>query len=961
MTDFSHRISKINVNTGQYFEVVRSSLIHKLDPQEYASWATLCLDITSCGWHSYEATDGYLKLSQLLLEKREKAKLFHSGEFGKSLCEFAFEPAKIYFEGAFCLVKLDKSGALKIVERTGNNLSDKYKHATSLISQYYKVAFDIALYSEQSELEAWSIAAELILVFRAELTLFLKLSLSSRTIPWSFVARVAAAKVPAAIKYLEYYAALEKIYSQDFLNSLEEIVFSFIGSPHSMDSFYRALIDQRVSNLIFVVPLLTSLVDVRLATRLIMSSMQLPLEEVTLMDVWIKEGIRISSKSIDAGLAFFSLESLRSLELLEDLLGQINLGDYKRVFELYTEGFCSEKLAIDSIPIQEEGAKTGGLASTDGQTIFLPSEISIFRSRKDNLNYLKVILIHQLGFFEFGTFDFLSKTNAIIQAQKQPILAGYIFGLLEHARIDWQLARKFRGLAAPIKSAKTYALNQRGLKDANKHKQLIETIICISLDSEIPVGIQDEYHDIAMELAGLTRGLKRPKATLSDVHTVLIKCCEALETAGIQEDQLLELPPPVVFRGKIISKELILNLSALEVEGKLDALGRDDLMSLSTIVDPEEANVKELNHSDLQGVIGLSIADLEAEADSELGEKDVKGTRAAFFKSGRSRALSYKQREQIYRYDEWDFIIDDYRRSWCILHEIREMELNPEFVEATLTYHRDVSRVVRDRFKMLKPQLLKKVKGLLDGEEVDLERAIDSVIDKKISGTQDERVYIQRQRKDRDVAALFLIDMSASTDDLISNNDENEMRRSTDRLTSSGKRIIDLEKESVILMAEALEELGDSYSVSGFSGYGREQVEYYLCKDFSEPFNLDVKGRIGGIKPNRSTRMGPAIRHAAKSLNRVGSSIQVLIIISDGYPQDFDYGEDRNSREYGIMDTARSISEARQQGIKTFCLTVDPAGHDYMRSICKDTEYMVIHNMNELPNELSKIYRSLTS
>ena len=107
--------------------------------------------------------------------------------------------------------------------------------------------------------------------------------------------------------------------------------------------------------------------------------------------------------------------------------------------------------------------------------------------------------------------------------------------------------------------------------------------------------------------------------------------------------------------------------------------------------------------------------------------------------------------------------------------------------------------------------------------------------------------------------------------------------------------------------------------------------------------------------------MGPAIRHAAKSLNRVGSSIRVLIIISDGYPQDFDYGEDRNSRDYGIMDTAKSISEARQQGIKTFCLTVDPAGHDYMRSMCNDDEYMVIHKTKELPNELFKIYRKLTS
>ena len=956
--DISHRLSKINAGTGRHFQVVSNCLIDQLDPHEYASWASLCLDITNCGWHSYEATDEYLKLSQLLLEKKEKAKLFYSGEFGKSLCEYAFEPAKIYFEGAFSLIGYDKQGALESVERAGHVLFKKYKHASTLISEYYKAAFDIALYSEESEVEAWSAAAKIILADRAKLTQFLRRSLASRTIPWSFVARLASVKSNAAITYLEYYSALEKIYGQDFLDSLQEALVTFSSGSHPMDPFYRALIDQKSTNIIFIPPLLTPLTDVRLATRLINSSSQLPLEEAPLMKVWIGEGMNISCKGIEVGLAFFSLESLRSLDLLEALLGQINLGDHKRVFELYTEGFCSKKLVIDSIPIPKNERENEELAHTDGHTIFLPSEISIFRTRKENLAYFKVILVHQLGFFEFGTFDSALKTNAIIQKQKNPILAGYIFYLLEDARIDWQLAQKFRGLAAPLESAKRHARNQRVLKGAKQYQQLIETIIFTGLDADIPVGIESGYYNTAQQLANLTISLKRLNATLDDVYAVLKQCCEILDIAETQEDQILELPKPVIFRGKLVLKDFILNLSPLEVEEKLDALARDDLMSLAAIIDPKHANVGELNEADLQGMMGMSVADLEAESN---GEKKIKANLIAGLQSGRSRTLQYAEQEQIYRYDEWDYIISDYRREWCVLHQIRTMELNRDLVETTLTDHRDISRLVRERFKVLRPQLLKKVKGTLDGEEVDLERAIEFIVDRKLGGTQEERIYIQRQRKGRDVAALFLVDMSASTDDVISDYDEEESSRRTDQKEPSGKRIIDLEKESVILMAEALEDLGDSYSVCGFSGYGREQVEYYLCKDFSEPFDQNVKGRIGGIKPRRSTRMGPAIRHAAKSLNGVGSSIRVLMIISDGYPQDFDYGEDRNSRDYGIMDTAKSISEAQQQGIKTFCLTVDPAGHDYMRSMCKDDEYMVIHNTKELPNELSKIYRKLTS
>ena len=106
--------------------------------------------------------------------------------------------------------------------------------------------------------------------------------------------------------------------------------------------------------------------------------------------------------------------------------------------------------------------------------------------------------------------------------------------------------------------------------------------------------------------------------------------------------------------------------------------------------------------------------------------------------------------------------------------------------------------------------------------------------------------------------------------------------------------------------------------------------------------------------------MGPAIRHAAKRLVRTESRIKALIIISDGYPQDFDYGQDRNSKEYGVKDTMKALSEARQQGIQTFCLTVDPSGHDYLREMCPDQQYMIIQEIKQLPDELSKVYRSLT-
>ena len=962
MRDVGDRLSKINIDTGRYFEFVGKSIADKLDPDEIACWEQVCLDIADCGWHGYEAADAYLKLSPLVLEKVGKARLLNSGILGRSLSENGFEPAKIFFEVSLAFIESDKQVSLAVVEKTGCLLFAKYKHAASLITDYYKTAFDIALYSDEAELEAWSLAAETIMGDRARLIKFLGLSVSSKTVSWPFVSHLGSIKPPCAITYLEYYSTLEDIYGRGFLDNLQDIIINYASSLNPMAPFYKSMIDNKVSKVTLIPPFLALLTDVRLATCLIKSSGDLPLEETSLMQLWIEEGINISNKSMEAGLAFFSLESARSVKFLEDLLGQVNLSDYKRIFELYAKCFSSKILAIDSLSKdQESGTNHWSLASSDGQRIFLPSQISIFRSSRENFAYFKVILLHQLGFFEFGTFESMLRTAAFIQVQQNPTLASYVFNLLEDARVDWRLEQKFRGIIKPLGLSKQHALKQRSLKNADKRKQLFETIIQVGLDGDIPIGIENECYNAALRLSHLVLSLRRTNASIYDVHAILEECCIILGNVELGEKQTLEFPERVFFRGKTDSTAVLLNLSPLQFDEELDTLSHEEVMSLAAILGPKKAKIEEVYEDDLQGMMGMSVADLEAEFSTEETLKEIKGNLIAGFQGGRVSARQYADREQLYRYDEWDYTIGDYRREWCFLHQIRAMESNPEFVERTLTDYRNISRIVRKRFNMLRPQLLKKVKGMLDGEDLDIERAIESIIDGKLGVTREERVYMQRQRKDRDVAALFLVDMSASTDDVISDPEDEDSSRSKVFENIMGKRIIDLEKETVILMADALEELGDSYSICGFSGYGRERVEYFLCKDFSETFDYTVKGRIGGIKPRRSTRMGPAIRHATKSLKRVGSAIQVLIIISDGYPQDFDYGKNRNSRKYGIEDTAKSISEARQHGIKTFCLTVDPAGHDYMHSMFRDSEYMVIREMNHLPNELFKIYRSLTS
>ena len=130
-------------------------------------------------------------------------------------------------------------------------------------------------------------------------------------------------------------------------------------------------------------------------------------------------------------------------------------------------------------------------------------------------------------------------------------------------------------------------------------------------------------------------------------------------------------------------------------------------------------------------------------------------------------------------------------------------------------------------------------------------------------------------------------------------------------------------------------------------------------KTFGERLSPVVKGKLGGIEPKGSTRMGTALRHATTLMRDLSAPSQHLVLLSDGFPQDLDYGDDRQSHVYGIRDTATALRETRAAGIKPFCITVDLAGHDYLREMCDPDAYVVIERVADLPRELPRIYQRL--
>ena len=443
---------------------------------------------------------------------------------------------------------------------------------------------------------------------------------------------------------------------------------------------------------------------------------------------------------------------------------------------------------------------------------------------------------------------------------------------------------------------------------------------------------------------------------------------------------------------------------AAEVELRDDVAPGPVASGLMDQLQVGELGVLSLQDGDLSGTAGLPLTDLDVtgaieaeagDADAELIELDPEELAARLEELSKrlERELEgaglNRDREQVHYYDEWDHELAGYRRRWC---HLREKTIEPpatdgvgdtavsghRFVDETRRHHADLLRRVRRQFELLKPEEFRRVRRLIEGEELDLDRVVETHVDRRAGRPSDGAVYMSRRRQHRDVAAAFLLDMSASTD---AEAPVDEPERPSGKTPEPeyvgvfddfdwpdnpqphppGRRVIDIEKESLVLMADALETLGDDYAIYGFSGFGRKEVEFFVAKEFDDDLNREAEERIAAMEPKRSTRMGPAIRHAAVKLAEREARVKVLLILSDGYPQDFDYGSDRASRVYGIRDTMVALRETERQGISTFCITVDPAGHDYLREMCPERRYLVIDEIAALPSQLPKVYRGLTA
>jgi len=255
------------------------------------------------------------------------------------------------------------------------------------------------------------------------------------------------------------------------------------------------------------------------------------------------------------------------------------------------------------------------------------------------------------------------------------------------------------------------------------------------------------------------------------------------------------------------------------------------------------------------------------------------------------------------------------------------------FYHETVKKHSGLLKKIKREFQMLKPEELVKLPRQINGYEIDLDAAVEYFIDRRIGLSPSEKNYIQTEKNKRDIAVAFLVDMSRST------------KGATIRC----------EKEALIIMSEALKEVGDAFGIYGFSGDNRDNVDFYKVKDFEENYNQAVKDRISGIDYKFENRDGAAIRHVSSILKKREEKTKLIVLLSDGKPLDKEY-----SGNYAIEDTRMSLMEAQKSGIHPFCITVDERAAQYLPGMYRHSSWVVIDEVNKLPEKISRIYSRLT-
>jgi nitric oxide reductase NorD protein len=557
---------------------------------------------------------------------------------------------------------------------------------------------------------------------------------------------------------------------------------------------------------------------------------------------------------------------------------------------------------------------------TDTETIYLPAVMAHLPDQRDNFLLYKAAVAYHWAQVRFGTYhaallDFLAN-------HPMPDLALRCYQALETERLNACLARELPGLYREMRRLDTELAGAESAAISSWREQ-------VSVLRAATASAKDSLAWVPPMLAqpipafSCYQGLLKPKLAL-DVMGRRIEREKAQLRVALKaiEDEL-----------KVEASEEQNSAHRFQVRRKQTAMQEEMLVEL--LIDGKSMQLPD----SVKGILTSIIQDLGDVPDEYLvpagaGEYDLKAYAEKLMDPEDVWSGAYHE-DGAFLYNEWDCRRKHYRKNWCVMREMSVKPVYDGFAEQVMVKHRRLLGNLRKAFEALRDEdrLLKRQ---VYGDGVDIDAFVEAWSDVHCGLEMSDRLFTRMHRDERNIAVMFMVDMSGSTQGWVN----------------------DAERESLVLLAESLETLGDRYAIYGFTGMTRKRCEVFPIKRFDEVYDAEVKARISGIQAGDYTRMGAAIRHLSYRLGEVEARTKLLITLSDGKPDD--YHDDYRS-EYGIEDTRQALFEARRSGIHPFCITIDESGQEYLPHMYGAANYTVISEVAKLPLKVSDIYKKITS
>ena len=559
-------------------------------------------------------------------------------------------------------------------------------------------------------------------------------------------------------------------------------------------------------------------------------------------------------------------------------------------------------------------------------------------------------------------------------------LALTVFTALEDQRIDERARIRYPGLLAAYDSTRRAELELRPpVTDGGPRRRLLEVLVRLSLGQVEDLVVPAAWRDAGALLAGLAHVMRHPAADVHDTAIATLLAYEALDalpTLGHGDD----VPLPV---GEPASADLVpLLLSAPDVGVELEG---DEVLDVDvapvSFRDSLEARVWSYAQPSRlrESVYRITGGQPGAGTPHDHGEDHVHDhpsepdLRA---RSAQREPLPHEHTEVEllpvepahvfgpltgengggHTYPEWDEVRSAYLPDQCRVREFVPGQRRRAVGGDEL--HRSSGKALERARAMLaglQPERVRRTPGHEDGDEIDVDAAVEAFVDRRAGIEPSQRLYTRQEAVERDVHFAVLVDLSMSTSD--------PLQGAGDRSRTDRRRILDVEKESLLLLLQATELVGDASSAYGFSGSGRADVRLAVVKESRERLDAAVVDRIDALKPMHMTRMGAAVRHVTSRLSREQESTKYLLLVSDGRPYDKEYGQqygEEAALTYAVADTHQALLEAAAAGVRPVVITVDRSGDDYLREMCGDLEYHVIDRAEDLPTALLGLYRRLS-